>query len=152
MSDLQARNEMVIDAPISKIWAIITDINQLTKVNPGIVSATGRMDMIQSTRTCEIDNQGKRGTLTERLIELVPEKKTVWSLESDTMGMSKMLKEVTFCFNLEKMDNSKTRVINETYYTPAHFIAKIMNAVVMKRMIAKAQKQILNNIKRLTEI
>ncbi|MBI4945190.1 MAG: cytochrome P460 family protein [Bacteroidetes bacterium] len=39
MSKLQARNEMVINAPISKIWAVITDINVLHKINPGVIKA-----------------------------------------------------------------------------------------------------------------
>jgi hypothetical protein len=77
MSNLQVRNETVINAPISKIWNIITDINMLPKVNPGVVSATGRMDKLGETRTCEIDNKGRKGTMTEKLIELIPEQKTV---------------------------------------------------------------------------
>jgi hypothetical protein len=151
MSKLQARNEAVINAPVSSIWAIITDINVLHKVNPGVVKASGRMDKQGETRTCQIDNKGRTGTMTEKLIELVPEKKTVWTIESDTMGMSKMLKNTQFVFNLEKIDDHKTKVINETYYQPANLIAKIMNGLMMKKMIGKAQEEILSNIKSLTE-
>ncbi len=52
MSKLQARNEAIINAPIGSIWAIITDINQLHKINPGVIKATGRMDKQGETRTC----------------------------------------------------------------------------------------------------
>ncbi len=89
--------------------------------------------------------------MTERLIELVPEQKTVWSIESDTMGMSKMLKDTRFCFNLERLSDTKTKVTSETWYRPANIIAKIMNGIMMKKMISKAQEKILNNIKSLTE-
>ncbi len=34
MSQLQAHNEAMIDAPVSRVWAIITDINLLDKINP----------------------------------------------------------------------------------------------------------------------
>jgi carbon monoxide dehydrogenase subunit G len=44
MSTLQARNEAIISAPIGKVWAVITDINVLHKINPGVIKATGRMD------------------------------------------------------------------------------------------------------------
>jgi hypothetical protein len=77
MSILQARNEAIINAPVSSIWAIITDIHALHKVNPGVIKASGCMDKQGETRTCEIDNKGRKGTMTEKLIELVPEKKTV---------------------------------------------------------------------------
>jgi carbon monoxide dehydrogenase subunit G len=151
MSKLQARNETTINAPIGNIWAIITDITILHKVNPGVIKATGRMDKLGETRTCEIDNKGRKGTMTEKLVELIPEKKTVWTIQSDTMGMSKMLKDTKFCFHLEKLDDNKTRVINETYYQPVNLMAKVMNGLMMKGMISKAQEQILTNIKSLTE-
>jgi uncharacterized protein YndB with AHSA1/START domain len=152
MNKLQARNEAIINAPISSVWSIITDINLLQKVNPGVIKATGRMDKQGETRTCEMDNKGRKGTMTEKLIELIPEKKTVWTIESDTMGMSKMLKDTRFIFNLEKIGDTKTKVVNETYYQPVNLIAKIMNGLMMKKMIGKAQEQILINIKSLTEI
>ena len=151
MSKLQARNEAIINAPISSVWAIITDINLLHKINPGVINASGRMDKQGETRTCEMDNKGRKGTMTEKLIELIPEKKTVWAIESDTMGMSNMLKDPRFCFNLEKLGDNKTKVVNESYYEPATFIAKIMNVVMMKKMMSKIQGQILSNIKTLAE-
>jgi hypothetical protein len=151
MSKLQARNEALINAPLRIIWAIITDINQLHKINPGVIKATGRMDKQGETRTCEINNKGRKGTMTEKLIELVPEKKTVWVIERDTMGMGKMLKDPRFCFYLEKLSDNKTKVINESYYEPANFVAKIMNALMMKKMMGKMQGQILSNIKTLAE-
>ncbi|NJO25435.1 MAG: hypothetical protein HC867_06225 [Bacteroidia bacterium] len=151
MSKLQARNEAIINAPVSKIWAVITDINLLHKVNPGVIKATGRMDKQDETRICEFDNKGKKGNMTERLIELVPEKKTVWTIESDTMGMGKMLKGTRFCFILEKLEADKTRVINESYYQPANLFVSIMNALMMKRKMKQIQEQILANIKSLTE-
>lgn len=151
MSQLQARNEAIINAPIGRVWEIITDIHQLHKVNPGVIRASGRMDKLGETRTCEINNRGRVGSMTEKLIELVPEKKTVWTIENDTMGMSKMLKDTQFVFKLEKIDELQPKVINETYYQPANLLAKIMNKLMMKNMIAKAQDEILKNIRTLTE-
>lgn len=151
MNTLQARNEAIIDAPISKIWVIITDIEMLPRVNPGVVSATGSMNKLNATRSCQIDNRGKIGNMTERLIEMQPEKKTVWTIENDDMGMSKMLKDTRFCFHLQRISDSQTKVVNETWYKPANIIAKIMNALVMRKMISKAQEQILNNLKSLTQ-
>jgi hypothetical protein len=151
MSTLQARNQSTIKAPLEAIWSVITDISQLPKVNPGVVKATGRMDMQGELRTCEIINQGRKGTMVERMIELVPQSKTVWTIESDTMGMSKMLRNTRFVFNLKRINDNETMVVNETYYEPNNFLASLMNKLMMKRMIRKAQDQILANIKVLTE-
>jgi uncharacterized membrane protein len=151
MSILQARNETIINAPVKKVWALITDIGVLPKVNPGVITATGAMDKQGATRTCEMSNNGRKGTMTERLAELVHEKKTVWVIESDSMGMARMLKDPRFCFYLEKIDESKTRLINESYYQPGSLMMKIMNVLMMKRKMGQIQDQILSNIKRLAE-
>lgn len=151
MCKLQAHNEMVINAPIGNIWAIITDINMLPKTNPGVIKATGTMDSLGSIRKCEIDNRGKIGAMTEKMIEIIPGQKTVWTIVEDNMGMSKMLKNTRFCFYLQQVNANQTKVVNETYYKPANFIAGIMSALVMKKIIRNAQQQILNNIKSLVE-
>ena len=151
MSKLQAHNAAIINAPISRVWAIITDINLLHKINPGVIKASGRMDKQGETRTCEMDNRGRKGTMTEKLIELVPEKKTVWAIESDTMGMGKMLKDPRFCFYLEKISDNQTKIINESYYEPANFMVRIMNALMMKKKMGEIQSQILSNIKSIAE-
>lgn len=109
------------------------------------------MDIQGGTRTCEIDNRGRRGRMVEKLVEIVPQRKTVWAIESDTMGMSKMLSNSRFIFKLEKISDHTTKVVNETHYKPANAIAKVMNWLLMKRMISKAQDQILRNIRLLTE-
>lgn len=136
MSTLQARNEAIINTPVESIWAIITDIGILHKVNPGVVKASGRMDVQGETRTCEINNNGRKGTMIEKLIEMVPQKEE--------------LSDKRFIFNLETLAD-KTKVVNESYYKPANLIAKIMNGLMMKRMILKAKEQILSNMKLLTE-
>ncbi len=151
MSTLQARNEAVIDAPVDRVWSVITDINLLHNVNPGVMKATGAMDRLNATRTCEIVNGGRKGTMTERLIELEPNKRTVWTIESDTMGMSKLLSGTRFIFHLERMDDQRTRVTSETHYAPANLMARVMNALMMRRMIGKAQATILQNISTLTK-
>ena len=151
MNTLQARNEAVINASVESLWAVITDINLLHKINPGVIKASGRMDRQGETRTCEIESNGRKGTMVERLIELVPRKKTVWTIESDTMGMSRMLSDTRFVFNLEQLNEKQTKVINETYYQPTNLVAKIVNGLMMKRMIRKAQEQILFNLRSLTE-
>ena len=151
MCTLQAKNTAVIKAPVNSIWAVITDINQLHKINPGVIKAVGRMDKVGETRTCEIINRGENGTMTEKLVELVPGQRTVWTIEQDTMGMSKMLKDTRFVFNIEKIDDQSTRVTNETYYRPAGFMARMLNGLMIRKTISKAQEQILVNIKLLTE-
>lgn len=151
MSVLQARNEAIINAPVEKVWAVITDISLLDKINPGVIKATGRMDKQGETRTCEMQNGGRKGTMTEKLVEMIPYQKTVWTIQEDSMGMSRMLIAPRFCFYLEKSNGNSTHIINESYYKPANLMVKIMNTLVMKRKMSQIQEQILNNIRSLAE-
>ena len=146
MSKLQAKNQLEMNAPAQKVWKVITDINQLHKINPGVVKATGTMNELGGTRNCEMSMRGKRGILVERLVELVPEKSTVWEMVSDDMGLSKMLKNVRYHFTLEKVSETKSRLTAESYYEPATFFGGIMNALMMKKMFSKGQDTILKNI------
>jgi len=149
MNKLQARNEAIIDAPPQHIWALITDIDMLTKINPGVVSATGAMDRLNATRTCQISNRGKIGNTTEQMIEFEPERKTVWTIVSDDMGMGKMLKDARFCFYLQPAGDNRTKVVNETWYEPGNLLARIMSPLVIRKMISKTQAQILANLQSL---
>lgn len=151
MSKLQAHNEAIIKAPISAVWSIITDISLLHKINPGVITATGRMDTLGATRTCEMENGGRKGTMTEKLAELVHEQKTVWVIENDSMGMAKMLRDPRFCFYLEKIDDGTTKITNESYYEPANLMVSMMNSLMMKRKMGQIQEKILSNIKAIAE-
>jgi hypothetical protein len=133
------------------VWAVITDITLLPRINPGVISASGAMNVLNATRTCEVLNRGRKGTITERLVEYVPEARTVWKVESETMGMSRMMKDTRFFLRLEMLTGSSTKIIGETHYTPANLLARIMNGLVMRKMIAGMQQQILQNIKVYTE-
>jgi uncharacterized protein YndB with AHSA1/START domain len=151
MSQLQARNEILINASASKVWSVITDINLLPKINPGVIAAKGTMDKQGELRTCEMNSKRGKGTMTERLVEVVPEQKTVWTIEEDSMGMKKMLRDTRFCFYLEKQGDNQTKLINESYYSPVGLIAKLMNAFMMKSMMGKIQTKILHNVKEHSE-
>jgi hypothetical protein len=151
MSPLQARDEVTIHAPAASIWAAVTDITLLPVINPGVVKASGTMNELYGTRTCDVENRGRKGTITERLVEFIPEERTVWKVERDSMGMTKLLKDTRFILRLEKIADGVTRVTAETYYRPAHFVALMMNALMMKKMFTGAQRKILTNIKALVE-
>jgi len=146
MSTLQARSQAVVNAPISSVWAIITDITLLPRINPGVIKATGTMNESNAVRTCEVENKGRKGIITEKLVEFVLGKRMVWRVESDTMGMSKMLLDTQFSLLLETVTDSSTKVTAETHYSPRTFLAGIMNGLVMKKMFARAQEKILQNL------
>jgi len=65
--------------------------------------------------------------------------------------LRKLLKDKWFCLNLEKKNDGSTKVANESYYQPANLMARIMNGLIIRRTIRKAQEKILQNLKLLAE-
>jgi len=151
MSTLQARGEALLNASVSRVWAIVTDITLLPRINPGVIKASGAMNEPNAVRTCEVESKGRKGIITEKLVEFVPEKRMVWKVESDTMGMSKMLLDTRFSLLLETVTDSSTKVTAETHYSPRTILARMMNGLMMKKMFAKAQEKILQNLRALAQ-
>lgn len=150
-SKLQARNEIIINQPVEKIYQMITDISQLHKINPGVIKAEGKMDEVGAKRHCTIDNRGKEGKMEEKCLELVPYERTVWQLEKDNVGFTKMMDNIRFYFHLKANGPNSTFVANETHYAPRHFIAALMNSIMMRKMVGKTQQTILTNLKQRAE-
>jgi len=65
------------------------------------------------TKICEFNSKGRKGTITERLIELMRNEKTVWTMESDTMGMSKIFTH-DFVFTLKNWRQGGKRILLST--------------------------------------
>ncbi|HXD78408.1 MAG TPA: SRPBCC family protein [Puia sp.] len=151
MSTLQARSEALLNASVSRVWAIVTDITLLPRINPGVIKVSGAMNEPNAVRTCEVESKGRKGIITEKLVEFVPEKRMVWKVESDTMGMSKMLLDTRFSLLLETVTDSSTKVTAETHYSPRTILARMMNGLMMKKMFAKAQEKILQNLRALAQ-
>jgi hypothetical protein len=61
------------------------------------------------------------------------------------------LKGTRFSFILEKLEDGKTRVVNESWYQPANPLVSIMNTLMMKKKMRKIQEQILGNIRSISE-
>jgi hypothetical protein len=109
------------------------------------------MDKLDAVRVCTIRMGKKRGSLQEKLVEFIPNKSTVWQHIEDDMGMSKMMRNITYKFELIDTGGSSTKIISESYYEPANAVAKVINPIVIKRMFHKGQRQILSNIKQIVE-
>jgi len=114
MSTLQARSEAVLNASVSRVWAIVTDITLLPRINPGVIKASGAINEPNAARTCEVENKGRKAIITEKLVEFVPGKRMVWRVESDTVMLNRLIMKRMFASAQGKiLQNLRTLAQNQ---------------------------------------
>lgn len=147
---LQGADEILIDAPTRRIFAILEDAKRLPEWT-SVISTTGARETLGAVRECEVDLDGTRGSVVERCIESIPPRRIAWAMEQDTFGFSRLVSDFGFSFTLEAADDGATRVRNETYYRSRGLLSAAMNALVMRRKFRGVRRQWLANLKRLSE-
>lgn len=151
-SRLQVQNETEIQAPVERIWSIITDDPRyLSLLNPSVKKVTSEEPRMDAVRVCDVVMNGKEGTMQERCVQYAPHDRITWLVEKDSYGMSSMFSDVRFSFELNPSGQQSTRVISRSFYEPKHVFSRLMNALIMRRKFYSVQENILQNLKKVAE-
>jgi len=142
-------NEVVINAPIKKVWAALADFGNVYKMSNGVKSShltSKQKTGVGTTRHCDLVNMGAE----------VEEKITEWTQEksiSIDIYKTKKLPLVTNLkghFTLEKQ-GTNTKVVGIFEYSMKNFIGDILNSLMMKRMNKKGWTGFLAGLKHYIE-
>jgi carbon monoxide dehydrogenase subunit G len=152
---LQGRSEMVIDAAPAEVWEILENSEAyLPRVLPMVRSVaieSGGTERVGAVRTCDVDFGAKAGTIVERCIESVPNRKLAHAIQEDSFGFSRMFSDFWFAFALEPAGAATTRVAIETHYDPKGVGGHVMSALMAKRRFRRVRESALDNLKRIAE-
>lgn len=147
---LQGADEILIDASPDRIFAILEDGQRLPDWT-SVISTTGTRETVGAVRECDVDLDGKRGSVVERCVESLPPQRIAWAMERDTFGFSRLVSDFGFSFTLEPAGDGWTRVRNETYYRSKGPFAAAMNALIMRRKFRGVRRRWLGNLKGVSE-
>lgn len=147
---LQGADEILIGVLPHRIFAILEDAGRLPEWT-SVISTSGTRETAGAVRECEVDLDGKRGSVVERCIEADPPRRIAWAMERDTFGFSRLMSDFGFSFTLEPAGDGTTRVRNETYYRSRGMFSAAMNVLVMRRKFRGVRRRWLANLKRLSE-
>lgn len=145
----QGHDEILVQAPVEGIWAVLEDSTRLPEWTT-VFRTTGGRETPGSIRECDVDFEGKTGSVVERCVESVPHKRIAWVMDADTFGFSRMLSDFGFSFTLTPRAGNETLVRNETYYRPETLVAKMLNPF-MRRKFRGARRRFLEGLKRVSE-
>ena len=147
----QGQNELVINASVEKIWNVLIDGKVLSEWMTIVKHTTSKIESLNAVRSCEVEMNGKKGQVSEKCILFNEKKEIGWLMLTDEFGIGKMFENYSFSFELIPIDNNTTKVINRGYADPKNLVAKLMNAIMIKRMSYKLRNTALSGIKRLAE-
>jgi uncharacterized protein YndB with AHSA1/START domain len=153
MARLQGHSEATINASPAHIWDVLEDPSRLPEWVPVVEAVTEHREREQvgSVRRCEVAMGGRRGYMVERCLESVPERRLRHAVEQDSFGFTKMFRDYSFSLRLEPRGPEATLVICETFYDPRTIVARLMNALMMRRRFASVRRDILSGLKDVVE-
>jgi uncharacterized membrane protein len=148
---LQGSDAIVIDAPAETIWALLEDGPRLPEWMPIVKATTGAVEVLDAERTCEVEFEGKRGTVRERCVEYEVRRRIAWQLVDDTLGFGRLFDNLGFSFTLEPRSDGTTLVRNDSYYQPRNLLATLLSVVMMRRKFRGIRLLALDNLRQLCD-
>lgn len=145
---------MSIHAPRERVWAIVEDISLIPEYHPEV----RKVDLLsgQSTRAvgvryrCTIP-EGREGSCIEEVVGYVPGERTATAFREDTWGMGRMFAGFVVETILVPRGGRETDLVLEAYYELIGWKSKLLNALFLRRLMARRALRTIEGIKRLAE-
>ncbi len=150
----QWKTTVRIDAPASRVWEIVDDISLIPQYHPEV----GKVDFLsgQTKRGAGVKYQcnvleGRKGTCVEEVVDYVPNQKMSVAFPEDSWGLSKMFAGFIVATTVIPQGGNFSILQLEAFYNPIGLKTKLMNALIIHRMMKKRALITMKGIKRLSE-
>ena len=154
--NLQWEVKVSINVPVEKVWDATQDISLIPTYHPEVEKVellsgnTKRAPGVEYK--CIIpEGRPRSGSCVEKVIENVKYEKTTILAVEDTWGLSEMLKYYITEVIFEKKDKNTTILHLLGYYEPNGLKMRIMNILVLRRIMKKRGREVLMGVKDLVE-
>jgi hypothetical protein len=150
---LQGRDDRIIAATAAAVWNIIEDTAPLPGWVPMVTHVdvvSGQREHVGATRTCQVRTMGRRGQVTERCAELVPQRWAFYTVEHDSLGFSRLVDDFSFSIAVEAHDDTTTTVALASYYRPRGLTGRLAN-LLLRRQLRRTRRRMLTGLARLAE-
>jgi hypothetical protein len=137
-SQLQGQDEIIVEAPVERLWPLIADSTLLPDWGPPVRKAevlgpSDQPEGLGSRRRIEAELNGKKGYFVERRTEHIQGRKIAYLIEEENFGIFRVLTQVGFSIEIESAGLDKTRVIWSFFHTPKGLLGHILNRMVILR-------------------
>ena len=133
---------VIADSTLLPQWAgVVTDVTYLGEGEEGV----------GMTRHCNVDLGGRTGTMTERCVEFIPNRRSGYVVDDDTLGFHRMLVDYGFTITLDPVAVRATALRIDTYYTPRNPLYALLNRLVLRRRMRRLVDGLLQGLKQISE-
>ncbi len=147
--EVDIRDEMVVRAPISRVWLAIKDPAVHAAWHPFATSISGEHEQ-GAVRRCVIRIGKKDGHTEERCSACEHESRILWRIEEDSTGFSRMVSDWTAGFILKPGASNETLVTASSVFWPRSWFVRLMLPLI-KSKFHDTQRTILDGLKRHVE-
>ena len=136
------------------IWAVIADSTLLPHWAGVVTDVTylgGQEEGVGMTRHCNVELGGRTGTMTERCVEFIPNRRAGYVVDDDTLGFQRMLLDYGFTITLDSRSDRATVLRIDTYYTPRNPLYALLNRLVLRRRMRRTVDGLLQGLKQISE-
>lgn len=147
--------EIVVDAPLKRVWEVGEDLTLIPEYHPEVDKVdliAGQAKRALGTRyQCNILEGRRAGSCVEEVVACEPERMLATRMVSDTWGIHRMLTDFTVEATVSRRTEASTVLKFEGFYEPAGFKNRVLNALVLRRVLRRRSLAVLNGIKRIAE-
>lgn len=144
----ELKNEIIIDAPLERIWEAVSNIEDLDKFDPTVKRAVA----ISSSKSGlgakrKVDMKDGKNWFEEQCTIWEENKAITYQLTACSFPVHKL----QYSYHLDKVGN-KTKVIQiMTYQMKYGLFGKVMNSLVVGKQFDKGIKEMFEGLKLFTE-
>jgi hypothetical protein len=133
---------VIADSTLLPQWAgVVKDVTYLGETDEGV----------GMTRHCNVELGGRSGTMTERCVEFLPNRRAAYVVDDDTLGFHRMLLDYGFTITLDPRSDRTTALRIDTYYTPRNPLYGLLNRLLLRRRMHRTVDGLLQGLKEISE-
>ncbi len=155
-SKLQGQDEIIVEAPVERLWPLIADSTLLPDWGPPvkkvvIIGQSDQPESLGSRRRIEAELNGKKGYFVERRTQHIQGRKIAYLIEEESFGLFRVMTEPGFSLEIVSVGPSKTRVVFSFLHNPKGLLGHILNMLVILRQQRRNRLAALASLKQYAE-
>jgi len=152
---LQWTVEIVVDAPLKRVWEVADDITLIPQYHPEVdkvdLIAGQAKQSLGARYQCHILEGRRAGSCVEEVVAYEPERMVTTSMVSDTWGIDRMLTNYRVEATVSRHSETSTILKFQGFYEPVGLKYRLLNALFLRRAIRRRSLAVMNGIKRVAE-
>jgi hypothetical protein len=153
--DAQWTVEIVVDAPLKRVWEVAQDITLIPQYHPEVDKVeliAGQAKRSLGTKyQCSILEGRRAGSCVEEVVACEPERMLTTRMVSDTWGIDRMLIDFRVEATVSPRTARSTTLKFQAFYKPVGWKNRVLNVLVLRRAFQRRSLAVMNGIKRVAE-